>query len=215
VGSGVLALAPKDARVISADKRGGKPPATQADVSHALIDLARHGRRVLRLNGGDPFIFGRSGEEILALGEAGVPFWVIPGLTAGIAALAAASIPETLRGVNQAVVLMTGRGADHEEALDWAALAALRQPVSLYMAMRRLAPITEKLLAYGAAPQTPAAVITDATLPGERMLTTTLAALPSTARGAKLEPPGIVVVGDVVATRRRIERPLGRMEAAR
>src|SRR5215470_18101414 len=100
----VLALASAQARLEFAGKRGGRPSATQADISKRLIELARAGAKVLRLKGGDPFVFGRGGEEVLALAAAGVPFRVIPGVTAGLAALAAASIPATLRGVNRAVI---------------------------------------------------------------------------------------------------------------
>src|SRR5262249_44262845 len=115
----VLALAGPQARLEFAGKRGGKPSAAQSDISERLIELARAGQKVLRLKGGDPFVFGRGGEEALALAAAGVPFRVIPGVTAGLAALAAASIPTTLRGVNRAVIFAAGHVADGE--FDWAA----------------------------------------------------------------------------------------------
>src|SRR5215475_3619275 len=108
----VLSLAGTQARLEFAGKRGGRPSATQSDISQRLIELARAGHRVLRLKGGDPFVFGRGGEEASALAAAGVPFRVIPGVTAGLAALVAASIPATLRGVNRAVVFAAGYGAD-------------------------------------------------------------------------------------------------------
>src|SRR5277367_1552132 len=116
----VLALASKQARLEFAGKRGGKPSATQADISQRLVALARAGNRVLRLKGGDPFVF-RRGEEAMVLAAAGVPFRVIPGVTAGLAALAAAAIPATLRGTNRAVIFAAGHGADEE--FDWAPLA--------------------------------------------------------------------------------------------
>src|ERR1700756_3970722 len=119
----VLALARSDAKLEFAGKRGGKPSPTQADISKRLIALAREGRRVLRLKGGDPNVFGRGGEEALALAGAGIPFRVTPGVTAGLAALASASIPATMRHINQALIFATGQGAADEHGLDWAALA--------------------------------------------------------------------------------------------
>src|SRR5216683_8246196 len=110
----VLALAGPQARLEFAGKRGGKPSATQADISKRLIELAKAGERVLRLKGGDPCVFGRGGEEALALAAAGVPFRVIPGVTAGLSGLASACIPATMRGVNQAIILATGHDPDEE-----------------------------------------------------------------------------------------------------
>ena len=143
----VLALAGPQARLEFAGKRGGKPSATQGDITRRLIELARAGQRVLRLKGGDPFVFGRGGEEAKALAAAGVPFRVIPGVTAGLAALAAASIPATLRGVNRAVIFAAGHGAD--EDFDWAPLARAGQPIVLYMVMHNLEQIAAALLAAG------------------------------------------------------------------
>src|ERR1700752_5068133 len=113
----ILALAGPQARLEFAGKRGGKPSATQADISERLVALARAGERVLRLKGGDPFVFGRGGEEAAALAAAGVPFRIIPGVTAGLAAMAAASIPATLRGINRALIFAVGHGA--EDGFDW------------------------------------------------------------------------------------------------
>src|ERR1041385_3816728 len=132
----VLALAGRQGRLEYAGKRGGKPSATQADISRRLVELARAGRRVLRLKGGDPFMFGRGGEETTALAAAGIPFRVIPGVTAGLAALAAAAIPATLRGINRALVFAVGHGS--EEHFDWAPLVRAGQPIVLYMAMHDL-----------------------------------------------------------------------------
>ena len=132
----MLALAGAQARLEFAGKRGGKPSATQADISQRLVALARAGQRVLRLKGGDPFVFGRGGEEAMALAAAGVPFRVIPGVTAGLAALAAAAIPATLRGINRAVIFAAGHGA--EEDFDWAPLVRTGQPIVLYMVMHNL-----------------------------------------------------------------------------
>lgn len=200
----ILALAPASAERIFAGKRGGKPSAAQADITARLIDLARAGRRVVRLKGGDPYVFGRGGEEVLTLAREGVPFRVIPGITAGLAGLAAASIPATLRGVNQAVVFATGHGAEEQDGLDWAALARLNQPIVLYMAMRNLAAIAAGLMAGGLAASTPVAVIASATTEDERILITTLGEAPEAVERAGIAPPAIVAIGGIVAAREQI-----------
>src|SRR5205807_4779460 len=181
-----------------------KPSADQADITKHLIAFARAGERVLRLKGGDPFVFGRGGEEARALAAAGVPFRIIPGVTAGLAALAAAAIPATLRGVNRAVIFATGQGAAADEGLDWAALARTGQPLVLYMAMRNLETITAALLRGGLQPSTPAAVIVAATTPDERILVSTLAQVAAEARRKGLGTPAIVVIGAIVASRDRL-----------
>src|SRR5215468_9273516 len=165
----VLALAGPHARLEFAGKRGGKPSATQADISRRIIELAKAGERVLRLKGGDPFVFGRGGEEAITLAAAGVPFRVIPGVTSGLAALAAAAIPATMRGVNRAVIFAAGYGAD-EANVDWGALARTGEPIILYMPMHHLETIANALMHGGASPQTPAAIIASATTSEERVL---------------------------------------------
>jgi uroporphyrin-III C-methyltransferase len=200
----VLALAGTQARLEFAGKRGGKPSAAQADISKRLIELARAGRRVLRLKGGDPYLFGRGGEEAMTLAAAGVSFRVIPGVTAGLAALAAASIPATVRGVNRAVIFAAGYGVNEPDGLDWAALARTGQPLVLYMAMANLATIAEALMRGGRAPQTPAAVIVGATTAEERLLVSTLERVAADARDGRFEPPAIVVIGDIVVARDKI-----------
>ena len=198
----VLALAGPQARLEFAGKRGGKPSATQADISQRLVALARAGRRVLRLKGGDPFVFGRGGEEATALAAAGVPYRVIPGVTAGLGALAAAAIPATLRGVNRAVIFAAGHGAD--EDFDWTPLARTGQPIVFYMVMHNLERIAAALMAAGLAAETPAAVIASATTPKQRVLVATLGKLAAAARDQKFEPPAIVVVGDIVDRRMQL-----------
>jgi uroporphyrin-III C-methyltransferase len=203
----ILALGRPDAVLHFAGKRGGRPSADQADIAATLVALARAGRRVLRLKGGDPYIFGRGGEEALALAEAGIPFRVIPGITAGIGGLASALIPATQRGVNQAVVFATGHGADDGDvagAVDWAALARLGQPVVVYMAVTHVAAITRLLLAGGMAPATPAAIVSQATTPSQRVLVSTLAALPDALAAAHLPTPAILVIGEIVTMRARL-----------
>jgi uroporphyrin-III C-methyltransferase len=199
----ILALKGPDARLEFAGKRGGKPSATQADISKRLIELAKGGERVLRLKGGDPYVFGRGGEEALALAGAGVPFRVIPGVTAGLAALAAASIPATMREINRALIFAAGHGADEDE-FDWGPLARTSQPLVLYMVMHNLDRVANALMRGGRDAKTPTAVIAGATTATERILVSTLAEVAQAVRNAHFEPPAIVVVGDIVTVRQRL-----------
>ncbi len=200
----ILALAPPQAEHVFAGKRGGKPSAIQSDITARLVTLARAQRRVIRLKGGDPFVFGRGGEEVLTLAREGVPFRVIPGITAGLAGLAAASIPATLRGVNHAVIFATGHGAEDQDAPDWAALGRLNQPIVLYMAMHNLGAIAAALMQGGLAAATPTAVIASATTPEERILITTLGEAPDAVERAEIAPPAIVAIGGIVAMREQL-----------
>jgi uroporphyrin-III C-methyltransferase len=200
----ILALAQPMARLEFAGKRGGKPSATQADITHRLIALARAGLRVLRLKGGDPCIFGRGGEEALALAAAGIPFRIIPGITAGLAALTVASIPATLRGVNQALILVTGRSGQGEAGIDWGTLAKLRQPIVLYMALHSLEPIASALMAGGMDPHMPVAVIASATLPEQRLLISELGRVADETRDVACEAPAIIVIGEIVRVREEL-----------
>jgi uroporphyrin-III C-methyltransferase len=200
----VLALARKGARLHFAGKRGGKPSIAQGDISALLIDLARRGQRVLRLKGGDPFVFGRGGEEILALAGAGIPFRIVPGVTAGLAALASAWIPATLRGVNQAIILATGHDPDDDASMDWSALARTRQPIVLYMGLRNLHAVAAALMRGGLPAGTPAAVIASATLPQQQVLVSSLERVATEAQTANLAAPALVVIGAIVRTRQQI-----------
>jgi uroporphyrin-III C-methyltransferase len=200
----VLALAGPQARLECAGKRGGKPSPTQEDISKRLVAHARAGARVLRLKGGDPFVFGRGGDEAMALAAANIPFRIIPGVTAGLAALAAAFIPATFRNINHAVILATGHAAADIPPPDWAALARTGQPIVLYMAMKNLEAITSALRDGGLAPGTPAAAIAEATTPRERVLVSTLERLADAVREAALAAPVIVVIGDIVSFRERL-----------
>jgi uroporphyrin-III C-methyltransferase len=199
----VLALAGPQAKLEFAGKRGGKPSATQADISKRIVGLAKAGRRVLRLKGGDPCVFGRGGEEAIALAAAGVPFRIIPGVTAGLAALAAASIPATLRQVNRAIIFAAGHGAE-DDGFDWAPLARTGAPIVLYMVMHNLERIAAALIRGGCKPKTPAAVIAAATTSEERILVSTLECVAGEAREQAFEPPAIVVVGEIVAARNHL-----------
>src|SRR5499425_3126180 len=165
VDSRILDLARPGVQLEYAGKRGGKPSAKQRDISLRLIELAREGRRVLRLKGGDPFVFGRGGEEALALVAAGVPFRIVPGVTAGIGGLAYAGIPVTHRDVNSAVTFVTGHGitGDIPDGLDWAALARGAPVLVLYMALKHIARIAERLIAAGRDADDAVAIVSHAT----------------------------------------------------
>jgi len=215
VGRPILALARPGAERIFAGKRGGKPSLVQEDITARLVELALQGRRVLRLKGGDPFVFGRGGEEVLALAAHGIPFRIIPGVTSGLAALTAALIPATLRGANQAVVLATGHGADGApaETVDWAALARLGQPLVLYMAVTQMPAIARNLIGSGMSAGMPAAAIASATTPKQRVLVSTLGRIAEEIAGAGLPTPAIIVIGEIVAVRERLLALTGEVAA--
>jgi uroporphyrin-III C-methyltransferase len=200
----VLALARTGAQLQFAGKRGGRPSVAQEDICAQLVDSARRGLRVLRLKGGDPFVFGRGGEEMLALATAGVPFRVIPGVTAGLGGLASVGIPATMRGVNQAIILATGHDPDEEGDIDWSALARTRQPIVLYMGLRNLDKIAQALMRGGLSPGTPAAVIASATLTHQQVLVSRLGSIASEAHAAHIAAPAMVVIGEIVRTRQQL-----------
>lgn len=202
----ILELAQPEALRIFSGKRAGVHSIDQTALCARMVELARSGQRVLRLKGGDPMVFGRGGEEMLRLAEVGIPFRIIPGVTAGLAAMAVATIPATLRDVNHAVVFATGHAAEDTDGTDWAALAALRQPLVLYMALRRLDGIAVELIAGGLPPETPLAVISSATRADEDLLISTLGTVAEDRRRHAIEPPAIVVVGEIVKTRERLLR---------
>ncbi len=203
----VLALAPPGSVLEYAGKRGGKPSTSQPDISHRLIDHAKQGKRVLRLKGGDPLVFGRGGEEALALVAAGVPFRIVPGVTAGVGGLGYAGIPVTHRETNSAVTFVTGHNTSGElpDGLDWAALAKGSPVLVFYMALKNLAVIVDQLLAAGRGGGEAVALVSKATTPEQRVLTTTLARCVEEARTAAIEPPAIVVVGEVVRLRAALD----------
>jgi len=198
----VLALKRADAELIPAGKRGGRPSPTQRDINEVLIERAKRGRRVLRLKGGDPFVFGRGWDEAAALTQAGVKFRIIPGVTSGLAATALAGIPATTRDTNHAVVLAAGHRADEDGAADWAALARLGQPIILYMPMAQLPGIVAALRDGGLAADTPAALVQSATTERERVVDSTLGSLIEDARRNSIDSPAIVVIGAIAGLRR-------------
>ena len=203
VGERMLKLAHAGARLEYAGKRGGKPWPKQSDISLRLVQHARDGARVLRLKGGDPFVFGRGGEEALTLVKAGVPFRIVPGISAGIGGLAYAGIPVTHRETNSAVTFLTGHNVTGEvpDSLNWAAIAKGSPVIVAYMALKHLRTISDKLIEGGRPGSEPVAVVCRASTPQQRVLETTLARAPEDAAAAGLEPPAMVVVGEVVRLR--------------
>ena len=203
VGPEVLSLTRHGCLLEYAGKRGGKPSPKQPDISRRLVQLALQGKRVLRLKGGDPFVFGRGGEEVLALTAARVPFRIVPGISAGVGALAYAGIPLTHRDTNAAVAFVTGHGAsgDLPDGLDWSALAKGAPVLVFYMAMKHLGVIRKRLLAAGRRGDEPLAVVSKATLPDQAVLETTLESCIEDIAESGIAPPAIVVLGEVVRLR--------------
>lgn len=200
----LLGVARRSARLIDVGKRAGKPSPRQSAINATLIGLARRGMRVLRLKGGDPFVFGRGGEEALALARAGVAFRIVPGVTAGIGGLAYAGIPVTHRDLNHAVTFITGHAADGTlPPLDWDAIARGAPTIVLYMARRVAGEIAARLIAAGRSPDEPAALVCQATHKAQTVAITTLARLGETAQGATT--PAILVVGRNVGLRAELD----------
>ncbi|UEM23242.1 uroporphyrinogen-III C-methyltransferase [Skermanella mucosa] len=203
VGPDILGMAQPESRLEFAGKRGGRPSPKQPDISRRLVELARQGLRVLRLKGGDPFVFGRGGEEALMLVEHKVPFRVIPGITAGIGGLAYAGIPVTHRDRNHAVTFMTGHSASGlvPDTIDWTAVARGSPVIIMYMALKHLALIADRFMEAGRPRDQAVAIVTNATLPNQHVLETTLERAASDVAEHGIEPPAMVVVGDVVLLR--------------
>ncbi|MGC6471956.1 MAG: uroporphyrinogen-III C-methyltransferase [Parvibaculales bacterium] len=200
VSEDILKLAPDGADLFYAGKRGGKPSMKQEDISQTLVQHAKSGKKVLRLKGGDPFVFGRGGEEAERLVAENIPFRVIPGVTAGAAAPAYAGIPVTHRDVNHAVTFVTGHlaGTGKTELLNWDAISRGSPVIVIYMAMSKLPVIADKLMEAGRAADEPVAIVTKATTQAQRKHITSLGEAASDVTRLGLEPPSIVVVGDVV-----------------
>ena len=198
----ILDWAPQ-AEHIYAGKRGGKPSAKQRDISLRLVDLARAGKRVLRLKGGDPFVFGRGGEEAQTLVQHGIPVRIIPGISAGIGGLAYAGIPVTHRDVNQSVTFVTGhdQSGNATQSLDWDAISKGSQVIVIYMGMKHIAKIAASLLAAGRGMSEPVAVVTSATTDHQQVLESTLGTVVEDIIKAGVEPPSIICVGKAVRMR--------------
>jgi uroporphyrinogen III methyltransferase/synthase len=195
-----------DAELLYAGKEGGGPSISQSEIERMLIEHGRAGQTVMRLKGGDPFVFGRGGEEAEALRAAGIPFEVVPGVTAGVAAPAYAGIPVTHRDAASAVAFVTGHEDPNkaESALDWQALAAFPGTLVVYMGVRRLEAIAQRLRAGGRNPAQPAAVIERGTLPRQRVVTGTLETIAADAVEAGIRAPAVAVFGEVAALHERL-----------
>lgn len=199
----LLAHAREDAEFVYVGKRPGDHSMSQEEINATLVRLGQEGKNVVRLKGGDPYIFGRGSEEALELLRAGVPFEVVPGVTSGVAAPAYAGIPVTHRGVSTSVAFVTG----HEDPtkgrtdVDWKTVAKGADTLVLYMGVGRLKEISRQIVAAGRPPETPVAVVRWGTLPEQRTVTGTLADIARKVEEAKLGPPAITVVGGVAALR--------------
>jgi uroporphyrin-III C-methyltransferase/precorrin-2 dehydrogenase/sirohydrochlorin ferrochelatase len=194
----ILGRARRDAERINVGKSPGRHEHTQEYINALLLEHARAGRRVARVKGGDPFVFGRGGEELAVLRAAGIPAIVVPGITAGLGAAASTGMPLTQRGMAQAVTFVTATGAQGD-ALNWSALAQPDHTVVFYMSAAQSGHIAERLGAHGLPGTHPVALVERATWPDERVLRTTLAGLPELARSAQLQSPTLLVVGQVAA----------------
>ena len=197
----ILALASARCELIYAGKRGGTPSLKQPDISARLVSLARQRKRVLRLKGGDPFLFGRGGEEALALVAADVPFRIVPGVTAAVGGLAYAGIPMTHRATATAVTFVTGHNLSGKvpDNLDWISLASGAQVLVFYMALKHIDEIVDRLISAGRAPETAAAFVAHATTNTQQVVETSLAGAKEAA--IQVSPPALFVVGEVVRLR--------------
>ena len=197
----LLNYAQADAEKIYVGKKVGSHSLPQDQINQLLIDKARNAPIVVRLKGGDPYVFGRGGEEAVALSDAGIRFEVVPGVTAGVAVPAYAGIPVTHRDFASDLAFITGHeDASHTETsqIDWPSLGKWRGTLAFYMGVKNLPFITEKLIAHGMAPETPSAIIHQGTTPAQKTVTANLTQLPQAAKDAKIKPPALIIVGNVV-----------------
>ncbi len=204
VSADVLDLIGPRARLIYAGKENRHHTMEQDEINALLVRLAREGRQVIRLKGGDPFVFGRGGEELQALAEAGVSFEVVPGITAACGVSSYAGIPLTHRDHAQACVFVTGHLKDGGSDIDWSALARPRQTVVIYMGLSALPEICEHLVAHGLSPDWPAAVVQQGTTLDQRVVSGTLETLPVRVAEAALKSPCLIIVGEVVRLREQL-----------
>ena len=197
VSSDVLGLARRDAKLISVGKTPGCSVNSQEEINELLVRLVAAGNRVCRLKGGDPFIFGRGGEEAAALQAQGLPCYVVPGITAAVGSAAYAGIPLTHRDVAQAVVMLTAHGKDSVDNLDWPSLARDRQTLAVYMAVRRFPDLMQQLIKHGRAADTPVAIIERGTTPQQRVIRGTLGQLTLLAEAHRIKAPAMLIIGEV------------------
>jgi len=200
----IMELVHRDAERIFVGKRRGDHAMAQEEIGQLMIRLAKQGKRVLRLKSGDPFVFGRGGEEIDALSSEGIHFQVVPGVTAANGCASYAGIPLTHRDHAQSCIFVTGHAKDDHLDLDWPALVRPSQTLVVYMGLDSLAMLTEKLIGHGADPKTPAAIVDNGTRPGQRVVTAPLEDLARRAVEEKLPGPSIIIIGSVVTLRDRL-----------
>ncbi len=198
VSAEILAMARRDAERIYVGKERAHHTLPQEGINELLVRLAREGRRVCRLKGGDPFIFGRGGEEIDTLAAEGIPFQVVPAVTAAAGVASYAGIPLTHRDYSQAVVFATGHLRDGTMNLNWEALAQPRQTVVFYMGLQGLPIICRELIAHGLPPETPVALVQQGTTPNQKIFTGTLETMPGALAREEIRPPTLIIVGEVV-----------------
>ena len=201
---GILNLVRREAEHIYVGKLPDDHIVPQEEITARLVKLAKEGKRVLRLKGGDPFMFGRGGEEIEALAEAGIPVQVVPGITAATGCAAYAGIPLTHRDHAQACVFVTGHAKTGKLSLDWNVLIQPRQTVAIFMGLGHLAELMEEFVAHGADPKMPAAIIDNGTRPNQRVVTGTIESLAEQAVKARLHGPAIIIIGTVVTLRGKL-----------
>jgi uroporphyrin-III C-methyltransferase/precorrin-2 dehydrogenase/sirohydrochlorin ferrochelatase len=201
VSPAILALAPPGATLICAGKRAGRHALRQEQTNELLLALAHAGRRVVRLKGGDPFIFGRGGEEAEFLARHDVPFTVVPGITSASGASCYAGIPLTHRDCSQAIVFVTAHRRNGRVELAWDTLARTGQTLVIYMGIRAAGVISQELVRHGMAATTPAAVVEQATTPLQRIVVTTLVELPLAIEAEGVQAPGLIIIGEVVRLR--------------
>lgn len=201
VGAGVMALVGAQAETVYVGKARNHHSMQQQDINQLLVQLARQGRRVVRLKGGDPFVFGRGGEELQVLAAAGVPFEVVPGVTAACGVASYAGIPLTHRDCAQSCTFVTGHLKDGTCDLDWPALTRPRQTVVIYMGLSGLAAICSQLIAHGLPADWPAAVVAEGTSSNQQTVCATLGTLPAAVARAGLRSPCLTIVGEVVRLR--------------
>ncbi|MEW5892991.1 MAG: siroheme synthase CysG [Pseudomonadota bacterium] len=194
----ILDMCRRDAERIYVGKERDNHAVPQEEINLLLVRLAKAGKRVLRLKGGDPFIFGRGGEEIETLTEHGVPFQVVPGITAASGVASYAGIPLTHRDYAQSVAFVTGHLKDNTVNLDWDSIGRPNQTLVIYMGLKGIDALCRGMIEHGMAPDTPAAIVQQGTTPNQRVVTATLATLPQAAVAARLQPPTLIIVGHVV-----------------
>jgi uroporphyrin-III C-methyltransferase/precorrin-2 dehydrogenase/sirohydrochlorin ferrochelatase len=204
VGPGILARARREAEVVDVGKTPGGPGATQEHINRLLVHHARRGRRVVRLKGGDPLVFGRGGEEAAWLARHGIPFEIVPGITAALGCAAYAGIPLTDRRHAQTLHFVTAHGSDAADRIDWRRLAGRNQTLVVYMGVAAAARVSERLLTAGLSPATPAAVIENGTLPEQRVLLTVLAGLAGAVAAQAIRSPALLVIGEAAAEAARL-----------